>query len=173
IRVYDSMAAENAFRYCDFINAQGTAPAAPENYGSLGFILSWGWADHLTFAGTHLRMCYGRNSIMTVTHCNFPDMFIQDAALGRIEIPADFLAAADNNMEPLKVEYPTTDAELAGQTGAAGTYPNGLPRDGHWRVYYNDFHGDRGHQDVFDADSGRWGQSGQFVLDCRYNTFHG
>jgi hypothetical protein len=173
LRIVDSMAQENIVQFCDFVNAQGTDPATSENFGSVGFIRSWGWADHLTFAGTHLRMCYGRNSKMTVTYCNFPDMFIFDPVLARIENPTDFLGSADNRMEPLKVEYPTTDPELAGQTGGNGAFPNGLPRDGHWRVYFNDFHGNRGHQDVFDADSGRWQQSGQFVLDCRYNTFHG
>lgn len=117
-------------------------------------IRSQGWADHLTFAGTHLRMLYGRNCSLTVTHCNFPDMFLFDSALGRIENPTDFLSTADNRMEPLKVEHPTTDTELA--CAADGrAFPNGLPRHGHWRVYYNDFHGNRGHQDVFDADSGR------------------
>ena len=182
IRIFDSPALENQFRYCDFINAQGTDPATAENYGSLGFIRSQGWADHLTFAGTHLRMLYGRNCSLTVTHCDFPDMFLMDPVLGRIEIPTDFLASADNRMEPLKVEFPTTDAELTGQTSTTGTFPNGLPRNGHWRVYYNDFHGNRGHQDVFDADSGRWSAAdpatgfqtnGQFMLDCRFNTFHG
>lgn len=181
IRVIDSMAQENVFRYCDFINAQGTDPATSENYGSLGFIRSWGWADNLTFAGTHLRMCYGRNSKLTVTHCDFPDMFIYDAALGRIEEPTtDFLASADNRMEPLKVEFPVTDPEVLGANAA--NFPNGLPLNGHWRVYFNDFHGNRGHQDVFDADSGRWAPrdpvrnfqtNGQFMLDCRFNHFHG
>lgn len=174
VRVVDSLTQENIFRYCDFTNAQGTDPTNSENWGSLGFIRSWGWADHLTFAGTHLRMCYGRNCKLMVTHCDFPDMFKFDAVLNRVEIPTqDFLASADNRMEPLKVEFPTTDPELAGQTGDEGAFPNGLPRDGYWRVYYNDFHGNRGHQDVFDADSGRWGQPGQFMLDCRFNTFHG
>ncbi len=181
IRVYDSMAQENVIRYCDFINAQGTGISAPENYGSIGFIRSWGWVDHCTWAGTHLRMCYGRNSKLTVTYNNFPDMFIFDPALGRIEEPTnDFIAAADNNMEPLKVEFPTTDAEVSGANAA--NFPNGLPRDGHWRVYFNEFHGNRGHQDVFDADSGRWAardavtnlqSNGQFVLDCRFNHFYG
>jgi hypothetical protein len=172
IRVVDAMSQESIFRYCDFINAQGTGIAAPENFGSLGFIRSWGWADHLTFAGTHLRMCYGRNSKLTVTHCVFPDMFNFDPVLNRIENPIDdFIAAADNNMEPLKVEFPTTDPEVLGDNAA--NFPNGLPFGGHWRVYYNEFHGNRGHQDVFDADSGRWGQPGQFMLDCRYNHFFG
>ncbi len=172
IRVVDALSQESAFRYCDFINAQGTGVTAPENYGSIGFIRSWGWVDHCTWAGTHLRMCYGRNSKLTVTHCVFPDMFIFDPLLNRIENPIDdFIAAADNNMEPLKVEFPTTDPEVLGANAAS--FPNGLPYGGHWRVYYNEFHGNRGHQDVFDADSGRWGQPGQFMLDCRYNHFYG
>ena len=169
IRIYDSLALENVVRYCDFINAQGTSTSGPDNFGSIGFIRSRGWVDNCTWAGTHLRMCYGRNSIMTVTHNVFPDMFILDPVLGRIENTTDFVPSADNNQEPLKVEYPTTDPEVANNTA----YPNGQPYGGHWRVYYNDFHGNRGHNDVFDADSGRWGQPGQFLLDCRYNWFHG
>ena len=182
VRIFDSLAQENIFRYCDFINAQGTDPQTSENYGSLGFIRSWGWADHVSFAGTHLRMLYGRNCSLTATYIDFPDMFFFDPLLNRIEEPTtDFLASADNKMEPCKVEHPTTDTELAGLTGPTGTFPNGLPRNGHWRAYFNDFHGNRGHQDVFDADSGRWSapdatgfqSNGQFVLDCRYNHFFG
>ncbi|HEX2749677.1 MAG TPA: lamin tail domain-containing protein [Verrucomicrobiales bacterium] len=180
LRMVDSLALENVIRYCDFINAQGTGVSGQENWGSVGFVRSWGWVDHCTWAGTHLRMCYGRNSKMTVTHCIFPDMFIFDAALNRIEEPTtDFIAAADNNMEPLKVEYPTTDPEVSGANAA--NYPNGLPINGLWRVYYNEFHGNRGHQDVFDCDSGRWAPrdasgnqtNGQFVIDCRFNHFNG
>ena len=181
IRVVGSMTQENIIKYADFINAQGTDPQTDENYGSLGFIRSWGHAEGLTFAGTHLRMLYGRNSKLTVVRCTFPDMFIFDPVLGRIEEPTtDFLAAADNRMEPLKVEFPTTDAEVLGVN--AVNFPNGLPLNGHWRVYYNQFNGNRGHQDVFDADSGRWAardavtnfqSNGQFMLDCRFNHFRG
>ncbi len=180
IRIYDSMAAENIVKNADFINAQGTSPSGSENYGSIGFIRSWGHLEGCTWAGTHLRMCYGRNSKLTVIGNTFPDMFIFDPVLGRIEEPTtDFIAAADNNMEPLKVEFPTTDAEVSG--GNAANFPNGLPLNGHWRVYYNTFHGNRGHQDVFDCDSGRWAPrdvsgnqtNGQFVIDCRYNHFYG
>lgn len=181
LRIVDSMAQENIVSYCDFINAQGTSPSGSENYGSLGFIRSWGWADHCTFAGTHLRMLYGRNSKLTFTYNVMPDMFIFDPELGRIEEPTtDFIAAADNSMEPMKVEFPTTDAEVSGANAA--NFPNGLPLNGHWRVYFNEFHGNRGHQDVFDCDSGRWAardavtnnqSNGQFVIDCRYNHFYG
>ncbi|RYD33164.1 MAG: hypothetical protein EOP86_14015, partial [Verrucomicrobiaceae bacterium] len=169
VRLYDSMAQENVVAWADFMDAQGTSPAGEENYGSLGFIRSWGLVEHCTWAGTHLRMCYGRNSKMTVRHNTFPDMFIFDPVLNRIENTTDFPGSADNNQEPLKVEYPTTDAEVTG----SANFTNGQPRNGWWRVYHNDFHGNRGHNDVFDADSGRWGQPGQFVLDCRYNHFHG
>lgn len=181
VRVFDSMSQENIFSYCDFINAQGTSPSGSENYGSLGFIRSWGWADHCTFAGTHLRMLYGRNSKLTFTYNVMPDMFIYDPILGRIEEPTvDFIAAADNSMEPMKVEFPTSDAEVTGAN--AVNFPNGLPLNGHWRVYFNEYHGNRGHQDVFDCDSGRWAprdavtnlqSNGQFVIDCRYNHFYG
>ena len=172
IRIVDSMSRENVVKYVDFINAQGTSPTTSENYGSLGFIRSWGFCEGLTFSGTHLRMLYGRNSKLTVIRCLFPDNFIFDPVLGRIEEPTtDFIPSADNSMEPLKVEFPTTDPEVLGANAA--NFPNGLPINGHWRVYYNDFNGNRGHQDVFDADSGRWNQPGQFILDCRYNHFHG
>ncbi len=181
VRVYDSMSQENVFRYCDFINAQGTSPGGSENYGSLGFIRSWGWADHCTFAGTHLRMLYGRNSKLTFTYNTMPDMFIFDPVLNRIEEPTtDFIAAADNSMEPMKVEFPTTDPEVSGANAAY--FPNGLPLNGHWRCWFNVYHGNRGHQDVFDCDSGRWSPrdpvtnhqtNGQFVIDCRYNHFYG
>lgn len=179
LRIVDSMAQENIVSYADFINAQGTSPSGSENYGSLGFIRSWGWADHCTFAGSHLRLLYGRNSKLTFTYNIMPDMFIFDPELGRIEEPTtDFIAAADNSMEPMKVEFPTTDAEVSGNAN----YPNGLPLNGHWRVYFNEYHGNRGHQDVFDCDSGRWAPrdavtnlqtNGQFVIDCRYNHFYG
>ena len=181
LRIVDSMAQENIVSYCDFINAQGTSPSGSENYGSLGFIRSWGWADHCTFAGTHLRMLYGRNSKLTFTYNTMPDMFIFDPLLGRIEEPTtDFIAAADNSMEPMKVEFPTSDAEVSGANAA--NFPNGLPLNGHWRVYFNEYRGNRGHQDVFDCDSGRWAPrdpvtnlqtNGQFVIDCRYNHFYG
>ncbi len=181
IRVTDSMAQENIFKYCDFINAQGTDPATSENNGSLGFIRSWGFCEGLTFAGSHLRLLYGKNSKLTVFRCTFPTMFIFDPVLGRIESPIDdFLASADNRMEPLKVEFPTGDPEVSGAN--AVNFPNGLPLNGHWRVYANKFGGNRGHQDVFDADSGRWSPrdavtnfqtNGQFMLDCRFNHFQG
>ncbi len=181
LRIVDSMAQENIVSYADFINAQGISPSGSENYGSLGFIRSWGWADHCTFAGSHLRLLYGRNSKLTFTYNNMPDMFIFDPLLGRIEEPTtDFIAAADNSMEPMKVEYPTSDPEVSGAN--AVNFPNGLPLNGHWRCYFNEYHGNRGHQDVFDCDSGRWAlrdavtnnqSNGQFVIDCRYNHFYG
>ncbi|MES2706834.1 MAG: lamin tail domain-containing protein [Verrucomicrobiota bacterium] len=169
VRIYDSMTQENVVAWADFIDAQGTSPSGEENHGSIGFIRSWGLVEHCTWAGTHLRMCYGRNSKLTVRRSVFPDMFLFDPVLNRIENPSDFVAAADNSQEPLKMEYPTTDPEVTGNSA----YANGQPAGGWWRVYYNDFYGNRGHNDVFDADSGRWGQAGQYVLDCRYNHFHG
>jgi hypothetical protein len=168
IRIIDSMAEENVVKYADFINAQGTSPSGTENQGSLGFIRSWGFCEGLTFSGTHLRMLYGRNPKLTVIRCVFPDMMIFDPVLGRIEDNTDFLTSADNSMEPLKVEYPVE----AATTGAAWS-TNGLPIGGWWRVYYNQFNGNRGHNDVFDADSGRITTAGDFLLDCRYNHFRG
>ncbi|MGI8602785.1 MAG: hypothetical protein ACR2OZ_07265 [Verrucomicrobiales bacterium] len=169
VRIYDSMAQENLVRHCEFINAQGTSLSGSENYGSLGFIRSWGLVEYCTWTGTHLRMCYGRNPKLTVQHCIFPDMFVFDPVLGREENPNDFLAAANNNQEHLKVEFPTGDTELSGNPN----FTDGQPVGGWWRIYYNDFYGNKGHNDVFDGDSGRWGQPGQLVIDCRYNYFHG
>ena len=167
IRVVDSLNVESVFKYCDFVNAQGTSPST-DNQGSLGIVRSWAFCEGLTFAGTHLRMLYGRNPKLTVIRSTFPDMMLFDPVLGRIEDNTDFLAAADNSMEPLKVEYPVD----AASTGAAWT-TNGLPIGGWWRVYYNEFNGNRGHNDVFDADSGSMSIAGDFLLDCRYNHFRG
>lgn len=167
IRIVDSMNVESIFKYCDFVNAQGISPST-DNQGSVGFVRSWGFCEGLTFSGTHLRMLYGRNPKLTVIRCIFPDMMIFDPALGRIEDNTDFLTAADNSMEPLKVEYP---AEAA-STGPGWT-SNGLPLGGWWRVYYNQFNGNRGHNDVFDGDSGSMNIAGDFLLDCRYNHFRG
>jgi hypothetical protein len=169
IRIVDSMNQENVVRHATFINAQGTDPLTSENWGSLGFIRSWGLVEYCTWAGTHLRMCYGRNAKITVRRCTFPSMFLFDPELGREENPTDFLPSCDNQQEPLKVEYPTIDPEITSNAA----FVNGMPAGGWFRVYYNDFFGNRGHNDVFDADSGRWGQPGQFLLDCRYNHFHG
>ena len=169
LRISDSMAQENIVSWVDFIDAQGTTPFGEENYGSVGLIRSWGLVEYCTFAGTHLRMCYGRNSKMLVRRNTFPDMFIFDPVLGRIENTTDFVAAADNSQEPLKVEYPVTDAQVLNTPA----FTNGQPAGGFFRVYYNEFNGNRGHNDVFDADSGRWNVPGQFVLDCRYNRFLG
>ena len=169
VRVTDSMTQENIVSYVDFVDAQGTSPAGTENYGSIGFIRSWGLVQYCTWAGTHLRMCYGRNSQLLIRHNIFPDMFIFDPVLGRIENTTDFVASADNSQEPLKIEYPTTDPEVTGKPA----FTNGQPTGGFFRVYYNQFNGNRGHNDVFDADSGRWNVAGQFLLDCRYNHFRG
>jgi hypothetical protein len=168
VRIINSMAQENVVKYADFINAQGLSASGVDNQGSLGFVRSWGYCEGLTFAGSHLRLLYGRNPKLTIIRCTFPDMMRFDPVLGRIEDNTDFITSADNNMEPLKVEYPV-DAD---STGAAWS-SNGLPIGGWWRVYYNQFNGNRGHNDVFDADSGRVNVVGDFLLDCRYNHFRG
>ncbi len=169
LRITDSMTQESIVSWVDFANAQGTGVTGEENWGSVGFMRSRGLVEYCSFAGTHLRMCYGRNSNLLIRHNIFPDMFIFDPVLNRIENTTDFIAAADNNQEPLKVEYPTTDAQVTGNPA----FTNGQPTNGYFRVYYNEFNGNRGHNDVFDADSGRWGVAGQFLLDCRYNHFRG
>lgn len=143
VRITNSMSPENIIAYADFRNAQGTDPAT-DNFGSIGVINSQCLIDHCTFGGTHLRMVYGSNSSITVQWCEFPDMFAEG------EDPVAM--GLDNVAEQLKL------------VGLA-------PAGGHVRVYHNVFGGNKGHNDVMDADSGRWGVSP--VLDCRYNTFNG
>ncbi|MDB6152363.1 MAG: hypothetical protein JWL90_816 [Chthoniobacteraceae bacterium] len=166
IRIVDSLGRENKIAYADFINAQGTSPVSTEtqqeNWGSIGVIRSWAWIDHCTWSGSHLRWCYGRCAKLTVSHCIFGNMFDATEAP-----PADFIAGADNSQEPLKVEYISTDAALAGNAN----FVSGFPVGGWFRVYYNDFYGNKGHNDVFDGDGGRVGTT--YPLDCRYNYFHG
>jgi hypothetical protein len=151
-------------RYADFINAQ--PPTASGNQGSLAIIRAEAIVDNCTFIGTHLRQLYGRNCSLTVQNCVFPDEF--DPAN-----PSDnpISLGLDNIAEPLKVEMPDANATTNPELFNNPNYVLGLPVGGHWRVYYNDFYGNKGHNDVFDADSGRWGQTQ--ILDCRYNWFHG
>jgi hypothetical protein len=157
------MSTGHEIRYADFVNAQPSVSAG--NQGALGIIRAEAVVDHCTWTGTHLRMLYGKNCSLTVTHCFFPNEF---NPLDDLENPVAF--GLDNIAEPLKVEFPEAGAgnpELSGNPN----YVLGLPIGGHWRVYYNDFNGNKGHNDVFDADSGRIGQTQ--ILDCRYNYFHG
>ena len=153
IQLTDSLSPENKILYTDFINAQPT-----DNKGSIGIIRSECFIDHCTFSGTHYRILYGRNCSLTVQHCTFPDMFAED------ENPVAI--GLDNVAEQLKVES-ANFPEAQGDPRFVGGFPVG----GHFRVYHNDFYGNKGHNDVFDADSGHWGVSP--VLDCRYNHFHG
>ncbi len=159
LRIVDSLAHENIVSHATFINAQGTSPDGPENHGSLGIIRSWALCEHLTFAGTRLRMIYGRNCKLTVRHCVFPDVF-----------PPGFGASAyglEDASQRMKVEFPASDPEVLDNAD----FFDGFPVGGWWRVYDNDFFGSHGGDDVLDAGSGRWGRT--FVLDCRYNRFHG
>ncbi len=167
IRIVDALAQESVVANADFINAQGTSPvdlteSDQENWGGLGAIRSWVWVDGCTWTGSHLRWCYGRCAKLTVTRCTFGDMFAAGEAP-----PADFISGSDNKQEPLKVEYKSTDSALTGNANFVGGFPIG----GWFRVYFNDFYGNKGHNDVFDGDGGRVGTS--FPLDCRYNWFHG
>jgi hypothetical protein len=156
------MSTGHEIRYADFINAQPAVSAG--NQGALGILRAEAVVDHCTWRGTHLRMLYGRNCSLTVTNCVFPDMF---DPLDDSENPTSSGYNLDNIAEQLKVEFPETDPQLSGNPN----YVLGLPVGGHWRVYYNEFNGNKGHNDVFDADSGRWGQTQ--LLDCRYNYFRG
>ena len=153
IRIIDSLSPDNKVLYTDIVHAQLT-----DNKGSIGVIRSECFIDHCTFSGTHYRMVYGRNCSLTVQYCNFPDMFAED------ENPVAI--GLDNVAEQLKVES-ANFPEIANDPRFVGGFPVG----GHFRVYHNNFYGNKGHNDVLDADSGRWGISP--VLDCRYNHFHG
>jgi hypothetical protein len=157
------MSTGHEIRYADFVNAQPGVSAG--NQGALGIIRAEAIVDHCTWTGTHLRMLYGKNCSLTVTHCIFPNEF---NPLDNNENPVAY--GLDNIAEPMKVEHPdasVANPELVGNPN----YVLGLPVGGHWQVYYNDFNGNKGHNDVFDADSGRIGQTQ--ILDCRYNYFHG
>jgi hypothetical protein len=153
VRLTDSLSSENIIQYADFINAQPL-----NNQGSVGVIRSECLIDHCTFSGTHYRMVYGRNCSLTVQYCTFPDMFAPDEDPVALRL--------DNVAEQLKVES-ADFPEIQNDPRFLGGFPVG----GHFRVYHNEFFGNKGHNDVFDADGGRWGVSP--VLDCRYNHFHG
>ncbi len=150
IRIVDSLSPDNIIQHAVFVNAQPT-----DNQGSIGVIRSECFIEHCTFSGTHYRMIYGRNCSLTVQHCIFPDMFAEDESPVALRL--------DNVAEQLKVESPAVPDDPR--------FVGGFPVNGHFRVYHNHFYGNKGHNDVFDADSGRWGES--TVLDCRYNHFHG
>ncbi|MHA3773525.1 lamin tail domain-containing protein [Verrucomicrobiota bacterium sgz303538] len=158
------MSTGHEVRYADFINAQPAT--ATGNQGSLGIIRAEAIVDHCTWSGTHLRMLYGKNCSLTVTNCIFPDEF---NPADPNENPVAF--NLDNIAEPLKVEMPDPNASTNPELVNNPNYVGGMPVGGHWRVYYNHFYGNKGHNDVFDADSGRWGTTQ--ILDCRYNWFHG
>lgn len=165
IRIYDSLDEENVVAYADFIDAQGASPGPEDNLGSVGFIRSWGRVEHCSWRGSNLRLCYGRNAKLTIQDNVFPDPFAFDPALGRVELPSDFPASANNAREALKVEYPDVPGNPR--------FVNGRPKNGWLRVYRNQFHGVRGHNDAMDVESGAWNAPGDFILDCRYNVFHG
>ena len=144
------------FRYCDFINAQPAVAAG--NTGSLGIIRAGALIDHCIFLGTHLRQVYGENCSLQVQFTTFVDPFNPADANDN---PVAY--SLDNMAEPLKVanaNFPSNP-----------NYTNGMPNGGHFRVWFNDFYGNKGHNDVFDADAGVLGSSA--ILDCRYNHFHG
>ncbi|MEO8351933.1 MAG: lamin tail domain-containing protein, partial [Chthoniobacteraceae bacterium] len=152
------------FRYCTFLNAQ--PPVAAGNTGSLGIIRAFALIDHCTFLGTHLRQVYGENCALQIQYCTFVDPF---DPLNNADNPVAY--SLDNIAEPLKV------------ANANITNPNyvfGLPVGGYFRVWYNEFRGNKGHNDVFDADSGGFNNATDLtsatpnpILDCRYNNFLG
>ena len=152
------------FRHCTFLNAQPAV--ASGNTGSLGVIRAFALVDHCIFLGTHLRQLYGENCALQVQYCTFVDPF--DPALNSDNPIA---LALDNIAEPLKV----ANANISNPN-----YVYGLPVGGYFRVWYNEFHGNKGHNDVFDADSGGFDtavgvgvNSTNPILDCRYNNFLG
>ena len=146
----------NEFRYCDFIGAQPAVAAG--NTGSLGIIRAEALIDHCNFLGTHLRQVYGENCSLQIQYSSFVDPF--DPAVSG-DNPVAY--SLDNIAEPLKV----ANADFP----ANANYTDGLPNGGHFRVWYNHFYGNKGHNDVFDADAGVLGRSA--ILDCRYNYFYG
>ncbi len=156
------------FRYCNFFNAQPAVAAG--NTGSLGIIRAFALIDHCIFLGTHLRQVYGENCALQVQYCTFVDPFdpLVDADN---PAPAPTGYNLDNIAEPLKV---------ANANVVDANYVFGLPVGGYFRVYYNEFRGNKGHNDVFDADSGGFNttpgvgvNSTNPILDCRYNNFLG
>ena len=150
IRLIDSLSSENIIQYTDFENAQPL-----DNRGSVGIIRSECVIDHCTFSGTHYRMIYGQNCSITVQHCIFPDMFAEGEDPVALQL--------DNVAEHLKMVFPQPPDDRG--------FVGGFPVGGHLRIYHNHFYGNKGHNDVIDADSGRWGEGP--VLDCRFNHFHG
>ncbi len=152
------------FRYCTFLNAQPAVSAG--NTGSLGIIRAFALVDHCIFLGTRLRQLYGENCALQVQYCTFVDPF--DPA-NNADNPVAY--ALDNIAEPLKV---------ANGNIVSPNYVFGLPVGGYFRVWYNEFRGNKGHNDVFDADSGGFDtgvgvgvNSTNPILDCRYNNFLG
>jgi hypothetical protein len=120
---------------------QRAAGRSANNQGSLGIIRAEALVDHCTWKGTHLRMLYGRNCSLTVTHCIFPDMF---NPLDDTENPTSSSYNLDNIAEPMKIEHPVGDATANPQLVNNPNYVIGLPVGGIWRVYYNDFFGNKG-----------------------------
>ena len=150
------------FRYCTFLNAQPAVAAG--NTGSLGIIRAFALIDHCIFLGTHLRQVYGENCALQVQYSTFVDPF--DPAINADNPVAYNL---DNIAEPLKV---------ANANVVDANYVFGLPVGGYFRVWYNEFRGNKGHNDVFDADSGGFNAAAGVnntnpILDCRYNNFLG
>ncbi|HEV7868064.1 MAG TPA: CotH kinase family protein, partial [Chthoniobacteraceae bacterium] len=68
IRFLDSTSELNVVQWTDLLHAQNT-------FGSIGVFRSQLLLDHLTFAGTHLRMIYAENASLTVQSSTFPNMF--------------------------------------------------------------------------------------------------
>ena len=158
----------NEFHYCDFINAQPAVAAG--NTGSLGIIRAFALIDHCIFLGTHLRQVYGENCALQVQYCTFVDPFDPLVDADNPTNPPNGYGL-DNIAEPLKV----ANANIADPN-----YVFGLPVGGYFRVWYNEFRGNKGHNDVFDADSGGFNttpgvgiNSTNPILDCRYNNFLG
>jgi hypothetical protein len=152
------------FRHCTFLNAQPAAAAG--NTGSLGVIRAFALVDHCIFLGTRLRQLYGENCALQVQYSTFVDPFNPS-----LDTDNPIALGLDNIAEPLKV----ANANIANPN-----YVFGLPIGGYFRVWYNEFHGNKGHNDVFDADSGGFDtavgvgvNSTNPILDCRYNNFLG
>ncbi|MHA3774957.1 lamin tail domain-containing protein [Verrucomicrobiota bacterium sgz303538] len=125
VRFIDTMSDQNVIQWTDFLHAQDSKIM---NQGSVGVMGSRAVLDHLTFAGTHLRMVYTVSSSVLIQNSVFPDMF------GKTE--SALTLGLDNIAEQIK---------------GSGTIPAG----GFYIIRGNTFGGNKGHNDVIDVSSGR------------------
>ena len=120
IHYVGSRSDNNRIAYADIAYAQ-------DRDGSVGVIESNALIDHITVAGTHLRMIYGEDVSLVLSNSIFPNMFADDESPDALDL--------DNISEHVKV---------------SGRPPEG----GQFVIKNNVFGTNKGHNDVIDADSG-------------------